>query len=178
MNLEQAGLHLEAYKTHNQILDAAEYIIRSFQLDNDNLKGFGLRDDEKPNYVVVTTEGNFRELQKIMIPKNLFDFDLSLVLNLLAHEMLHVRQKTEEPVVEDKNELEWQAYYEMLFHKNFPQIPDAPDFNRKQFAEKAFEYYKRMGEGSDLQLKYADEKKDVEQIYDEILIKRGEKKVE
>lgn len=178
MNLEQAGLHLDAYKTHNQILDAAEYIIRSFQLDNDNLEGFGLRDDEKPNYVVVTTEGNFRELQKIMIPKNLFDFDLSLVLNLLAHEMLHVRQKTEEPVVEDKNEREWQAYYEMLFHKNFPQIPDAPDFNRKQFAEKAFEYYKRMGEGSDLQLKYADEKKDVEQIYDEILIKRGEKKVE
>lgn len=178
MNLEQAGLHLEAYKTHNQILDAAEYIIRSFQLDNDNLEGFGLRDDEKPNYVVVTTEGNFRELQKIMIPKNLFDFDLTLVLNLLAHEMLHVRQKTEEPVVEDKNEREWQAYYEMLFHKNFPQIPDAPDFNRKQFAEKAFEYFKRMGEGSDLQLKYADEKKEVEQVYDEILIKRGEKKVE
>lgn len=175
MNLEQASLHLEAYKDHNQILDAAEYIIRSFQLDNDNLEGFGLRDDEKPNYVVVTTEGNFRELQKIMIPKNLFDFDLSLVLNLLAHEMLHVRQKTEVPVVEDKNEREWQAYYEMLFHKNFPQIPDAPDFNRKQFAEKAFEYYKRMGEGSELQLKYADEKKEVEQIYDEILIKRGEK---
>lgn len=178
MNLEQASLHLEAYKNHNQILDAAEYIIRSFQLDNDNLEGFGLRNDEKPSYVVVTTEGNFRELQKIMIPKNLFDFDLSLVLNLLAHEMLHVRQKTEEPVVEDKNEREWQAYYEMLFHKNFPQIPDAPDFNRKQFAEKAFEYYKRMGEGSDLQLKYADEKKEVEQVYDEILIKRGEKKVE
>lgn len=176
MNLEQAGLHLEAYKNHNQILDAAEYIIRSFQLDNDNLEGFGLRNDEKPNYVVVTTEGNFRELQKIMIPRNLFDFDLSLVLNLLAHEMLHVRQKTEEPVVEDKNEREWQAYYEMLFHKNFPQIPDAPDFNRKQFAEKAFEYYKRMGEDSDLQLKYADEKKEVEQVYDEILIKRGEKK--
>lgn len=175
MNLEQASLHLEAYKDHNQILDAAEYIIRSFQLDNDNLEGFGLRNDEKPNYVVVTTEGNFRELQKIMIPKNLFDFDLSLVLNLLAHEMIHVRQKTEEPIVEDKNEREWQAYYEMLFHKNFPQIPDAPDFNRKQFAEKAFEYYKRMGEGSELQLKYDDEKKEVEQIYDEILIKRGEK---
>jgi hypothetical protein len=175
MDFNQVNLQIDAYKSHNQILEAAEYIIRSFHLDNDNLEGFGLRDDEKPNYVVVTTEGNFRELQKIMIPKNLFDFDLNLVLNLLAHEMLHVRQKTEEPVVEDKNEREWQAYYEMLFHKNFPQIPDAEDFNRKQFAEKAFEYYKRMGEGSELQLKYADEKKRVEEVYDEILIKRGEK---
>jgi hypothetical protein len=178
MDFDQVNLHLEAYKEHNQILDAANFIISSFQLENENFEGFGLRDDEKPNYIVVTTEGDFRGLQKIMIPKNLFDFDLSLVLNLLAHEMLHVRQKTQEPIVEDKNEREWQAYYEMLFHKNFPQIPDAPDFNRKQFAEKAFEYYKRMGEGSALQQKYADEKKEVEKIYDEILIKRGEKPIE
>lgn len=178
MNLEQVNLHLDAYKKHDQILDAAEYIIRSFDLENEYFEGFGLRDDEKPNYVVVTTEGNFGGLQKIMIPRNLFDFDVSLVLNLLAHEMLHVRQKTEKPIVEDKNEREWQAYYEMLFHKNFPQIPDAPDFNRKQFAEKAFEYYKRMGEGSELQLKYAEEKKEVEKVYEEILIRRGEKKTE
>lgn len=178
MNFEQVNLHLDAYKKNDQILDAAEYILRSFDLNNEYFEGFGFRNDEHPNSIVVTTEGNFNELQKIMIPRNLFNFDLNIVLNLLAHEMLHVRQKTLQPVVEDKNEREWQAYYEMLFHKNFPQIPDAPVFNRKQFAEKAFEYYKRMGEGSELQLKYATEKKEVEKLYEEILILRGEKKTE
>lgn len=175
MNLDTFKSHITAYTQHGQLFDAAKYLIHSFGLEDDNLEGFGLRDDDKPNFVVVTTEGEFRGKQKIMIPKNLFDFDLSLVLNLIAHEMLHVRQKTQEPVVEDKNEREFQAYCEMLFHKNFPLIPDAPDFNRKQFCEKALEYYKRMGENSDLQKKYAEEKMKVEQLLNEILIKRGEK---
>lgn len=81
-------------------------------------------------------------------------------------------------MVEDKNEREWQAYTEMLFHKVFPHIPDAPDFNRKQFAQKALEYYRRMGEGSELQQKYAEEKIKVEQLLDEILIRRGEKQLQ
>ena len=82
----------------------------------------------------------------------------------LAHEMLHVIQKTQLPYVEDKNEREWQAYTEMLFHHHFRTVPDAPDFNRKQFCEKALEYYNRMGEGSELQQKYAGEKQKVEQL--------------
>lgn len=175
MNLDTFKFHVDAYKEHNQLFDAAEYLLRSFGLEDDHLEGFGLRNDEKPNFVVVTTEGEFNGKQKIMIPKNLFDFDLSLVLNLIAHEMLHVRQKTQEPVVEDKNEREFQAYSEMLFHTNFPLIPDAPDFNRKQFCEKALDYYKRMGENSDLQKKYEAEKIKIEELLDEILIERGEK---
>jgi hypothetical protein len=99
-----------------------------------------------------------------MIPPNLFDFDLNLILNVVAHEMLHVRQKSSIHTVEDKNEREFQAYYEMLFHKNFPKIPDASDFHKKIFADKAFEYYKRMGEGSVLQQKYAIQKTEIEQL--------------
>ncbi len=177
MNLEQVRLHIDAYKENNQILDAARFLVHSFGLEDDYLEGFEFRNDEKPDFVVLTTEGDFGDLQKIRIPKNLFDFDLSLILNLIAHEMLHVRQKTQEPFVEDKNEREWQAYYEMLFHTNFPQIPDAPDFTRKQFAEKALEYYKRMGENSILQLKYKEERENVVKLLDEILIKRGEKTI-
>jgi hypothetical protein len=78
--------------------------------------------------------------------------------------MFHVRQKAPETLVEDKNEREFQAYYEMLFHINFPLIPDVSDFHKKFFAEKALEYYKRMGEDSDLQRKYLEQKIEVENL--------------
>ncbi len=83
---------------------------------------------------------------------------------MIAHEMLHVRQKAPETLVEDKNEREFQAYYEMLFHKEFPLVPDVSDFHKKFFGEKALEYYKRMGENSDLQKKYLDQKIEVEKL--------------
>ena len=174
MNLENFQNHINAYKEHDQILDAADYLIRSFDLDHYNFAGFGFRDELTNNSILLTAEGELGGKQQVNIPKNLFDFDLRLVLNMVAHEMLHVRQKAPETLVEDKNEREWQAYTEMLFHKVFPHIPDAPDFNRKQFAEKALEYYKRMGEKSELQKKYADEKIKIEALLDEILIKKVE----
>ena len=161
---EQIKAHIASYTGHHQILDAARFLLHSYGIESGGLEGFGFRTDEQPNAIVVTTEGEIGELQTIRIPRNLFTFDLSLILNLLAHEMLHVIQKTQPPFVEDKNEREWQAYTEMLFHHHFKTVPDAPDFNRKQFCEKALEYYKRMGEGSVLQQKYSDEKTKVEQL--------------
>lgn len=177
MNLDNFRNHINAYKEHDQILDAADYLIRSFNLGHGNFAGFGFRPEVSPNSILLTAEGELGGKQVVNIPKNLFDFDLTLILNMITHEMLHVRQKAPENLVEDKNEREWQAYTEMLFHKVFPHIPDAPDFNRKQFALKALEYYKRMGEGSELQQKYAEEKIKVEQLLDEILISRGEKQI-
>ena len=174
MNLDQISLHLKAYQDHNQILDAANFLMRSVGLEHDNFAGFAFRDELSKTSLLLTTEGQLGERQVIKIPKNLFEFNLPLVLNLLAHEMLHVQQKAPGQVVEDKNEREWQAYYEMLFHEVFPQIPDAPDFNRKQFAEKALEYYSRMGADSPLQQKYAEQKIKVERLLNDILISRGE----
>lgn len=172
---EEVLEHIDAYKSHNQVIDGVKYLLRTFNIDSENLETLRFRDDDNPKLIVITTEGDFGVPQIINLPKNILDIPLSLTLNLLAHEMLHVKQKTITPFVSDKNEREWQAYFEMLFHKNYPQIPDAPDFNRKNFAEQANEYYKRMGEGSELQLKYANEKKLLDSLYDEILIKRGEK---
>ena len=82
----------------------------------------------------------------------------------IAAPMVHVRQKSRKPYVEDRLEREWQAYYEMLFHKIFPNYLEVSNFHKKFFAEKAFSYYKRMGEGSELQLKYADQKKEIEDL--------------
>ena len=177
MDFSQIKLHIDAYKKHHQTEDAARFLIRSFGLEDSNLEGFLFREDFKPDYIALTTEGNFGEPQKMRIPPNIFDFDFNLVLNMIAHEMIHIRQKTREPFVEDKNEREWQAHYEMLFHKIFPQIPVMSDFYQKAFSEKALEYYRRMGAGSDLQKKYARQKIEVENLLNEVLIRRGEKKI-
>ncbi|MFP7656652.1 hypothetical protein [Chryseobacterium proteolyticum] len=168
MNLEQVSLHLEAYKEHDQILDAANYLIRTFNLEHENFAGFGFREELSPNSMLLTAEGQLGHPQKVMIPRNIFDFDLSLVLNMLAHEMLHVRQKAPGQFIEDKNEREFQAYSEMLFHQIFPQIPEVSDFHKKFFGNKALEYYRRMGENSQLQQKYAGQKLEVEQLINQI----------
>ena len=164
MNLEPIKNHINAYKEHDQIFDAAHYLIDTFQLSSDNLAGFGFREELEPNKMLLTTEGFLGEKQMVMIPRNLFDFDLNLVANMVAHEMLLVRQKARETLVEDKNEREFQAYYEMLFHKEFPLVPDVSDFHKKFFGEKALEYYRRMGEDSELQRKYSTQKIEVEKL--------------
>ena len=162
MNIEQINFNLQAYKEHGQIIDAAGFVVHQFGLENKDFAGFDYREEMEPNSILLTTEGNFGEPQKIIIPRNLFDFDLALVLNVIAHEMIHVGQRASKNFVEDKNEREWQAYYEMLFHKHFPQIPELSDFHKKYFADKALVYYGRMGEDSELQQKYAGEKAEVD----------------
>ena len=164
MNLEQVNFHIEAYKESDQILDAAHYLLRNFNLNHENFAGFDFRDELKSDGLLLTAEGELGEPQTVKIPRNLFDFDIKLVLNMVAHEMLHVRQKDPKSLIEDKNEREFQAYYEMLFHKVFPQIPVLSPFYIKQFGAKALEYYKRMGENSELQKKYTEQKKEVEDL--------------
>jgi hypothetical protein len=56
----------------------------------------------------------------------------------------------------------------MLFHKVFPQVPEVSDFHKKFFGGKALEYYKRMGEGSELQQKYAEQKTEVEHLINKL----------
>ena len=164
MNLEHIKNHLDAYNKHDQIYDAAHFLIESFGLENENFAGFGFRPELEPNKMLLTTEGALGEKQMVMIPKNIFDFDLNLVANMVAHEMLHVRQKAPETLIEDKNEREFQAYYEMLFNKEFPLVPEVSNFHKKFFGEKALEYYKRMAENSDLRKKYLSQKNEVENL--------------
>jgi len=52
----------------------------------------------------------------------------------------------------------------MNFHNLFPQVPEISNFHKKFFAQKGLEYYKRMGVGSELQKKYAEQKKQVDDL--------------
>jgi hypothetical protein len=165
---------MKAYQEQLQIINtfhelgetiaAAQFLIQEYGLENSNFKGFELREKAKPEFILMTTEGILGEPQIIRIPENTFEYPLELMLNLLAHEMIHVSQKTKENLIEDKNEREWQAYYEMLFHRIFPQIPELSDFHKRFFAKKALEYYNRMGEGSELQLNYANQKLETDNL--------------
>jgi hypothetical protein len=161
--------HVNTFHELGETIQAAEFVMKEYGLEHPNLKGFELRERAKPNLIVLTTEGAFGEPQIIRIPENTFEFEFIMMLNLLAHEMVHVIQKSKGNFVLDKNEREWQAYYEMLFHKQFPQIPDASDFQRIHNCKKGLEYYNRMEKGGELQQKYASQKAEVEALLSSLL---------
>ena len=151
-----------------ETIAAAQFLIDEYGLIHPNFKGFELREKAKPDFILMTTEGVFGEPQIIRIPENTFEFPLPLMLNLLMHEMIHVAQKTPENTIHDKNEREWQAYYEMLFHLQFPKIPELSNFHKRFFANKAVEYYNKMGEGSQLQVQYANQKLQIDKLLQDL----------
>jgi hypothetical protein len=168
MNYKKVKTKVTSFHNQGKTKEAANWILQHFNMQDHYLKGFELREKAEPTMIVLTTEGDFGKQQIIRIPENTFQFPLPLMICLIAHEMVHVRQKTRQPFVMDKNEREWQAYYEMLFKKIFPNIPAVSNFHKKSFAKKAFDYYNRMGEGSELQTKYAEQKKEMETLIDSL----------
>jgi len=155
---------IETYHELGETIEAANYLIDVYGIKHPNFSHFELRERAKPNYVLMTTEGTFGKPQIIRIPENTFEFELGLMLNLIAHEMIHVGQKVVVNQYPDKNEREWQAYYEMLFHKTYPQVPVLKEYHIKFFCEKAFEYYNRMEKDGPLQQKYAEQNTEVAQL--------------
>jgi hypothetical protein len=172
MNYKKINSKINTFHEQGKTKEAANWIIKHYQMDDHYLKGFEFREKADPSMIVFTTEGDFGKQQIIRIPENTFEFPLPLMVCLLAHEMVHVRQKTRQPYVMDKNEREWQAYYAMLFKKIYPSIPEVSNYHKKHFANKAFDYYNRMGEGSELQRKYAEQKKEVELLIDKLEVGR------
>ena len=151
-----------SYHELRETIQAANFVIEDYRIKHTTFKGFELREKAKADYILMTTEGTFGLPQIIRVPENTFEFEFILMLNLIAHEMVHVDQKVTGQFVEDRNEREWQAYYEMLFHKIYPQIPNVPKHQQLFFANKALSYYTKMGKNSDLQLKYAEQKQEVD----------------
>ena len=164
MSFEDIAFTIKIFHKNGLTVEAAELLIREYELSHPNFKGIALREKAKPDFILMTTEGEIGQPQTIRIPENTFEFPLDLMLNLLAHEMLHVHQKSAEIALQDRNEREWQAYYEMLFHKKFPLIPTLSTYYLKAFAIKGLSYYNKMKEGSELQLKYESQKKEVDDL--------------
>ena len=169
MNIDLIKAKASEFNKNGQTIRAVYWVLKKFQIPVTNVKGFNFRDAATPDLVVLTTEGDFGEDQWIRIPRNIFQFPLDLILSLLAHEMVHIEQKTVKPYVLNKQEREWQAYYDMIFQKKFPTILPISNFYKRAFAEKAFVYYNQMGENSELQLKYKDQKLEIENLLKSIV---------
>jgi hypothetical protein len=141
------------------VLIAAELLLKKYDILPKNVE-LALKPNDANKALVVTTEGDFgKDLKQIVrVPENLFDFPMEMVVNMLAHEMLHIGQKTDDELVTDKNEREFQAYYEGVFPEKFIDLPLSPNWLKKQLANQAIRYFTQMGEGSELQLKYSESK--------------------
>lgn len=165
MPFEDIELTIKTFHKHNLVKEAGLWLLKIYEMEHPNFGGFEFRDEIQPDSILMTAEGIIGEPQIVRIPKNTFSFSLVLVLNLLAHEMMHVKQKAAGVAMQDKNEREWQAYYEMLFHKEFPLIPKASVHHQKFFAEKAMIYYNRSEkEANPLRLKYENQKLEIEEL--------------
>ena len=141
------------------VLVATHAMLKKYKIFPQNLE-LALKPNDATKQLVVTTEGDFgKDLKQIVrVPENLFEFPIEMVVNMLAHEMLHIKQKTGDEPVTDKNEREFQAYYEGVFPEFFIDLPTSPNWLKKQLANQAVRYYTQMGEGTELQIKYAEKK--------------------
>lgn len=145
------------------VLPATEAMLKKYKILPKNVE-LAIKPIDAAKQLVVTTEGDFGKdlMQIVRVPENLFDFPMEMVVNMLAHEMLHINQKTgDEPVI-DKNEREFQAYYEGVFPEFFIDLPTSPNWLKKQLANQAIRYFTQMGEGSELQMKYVNRKQKLE----------------
>ena len=150
--------HLQIVNNFHELgetIKAAQFLIQEYGLENPNFKGFELREKAKPEFILMTTEGALGEPQIIRIPENTFEYPLELMLNLLTHEMIHVRQKTKE---------NGKPIMKCFFIKYFLKFQRLLTFTNVSLQKKALEYFNRMGEGSQLQLKYAAQKLEVDYL--------------
>ena len=136
MDLDQINFNIKAYKEHNQILDAANFVVHQFGLENKDFEGFGFREEIEINSILLTTEGEFGGAQRIIIPRNLFDFDLALVMNVIAHEMVHVSQRAAKDFVEDKNEENGRLILKCFFISAFLSYRNFPTFIKNSLQTK------------------------------------------
>jgi hypothetical protein len=153
---------LQTYHELVQTEQAALFLMEQYELKHPNFKGIEFREPADPSMILFTAEGNMGDKQIIRIPENAFEYKLELLVNLFAHEMMHVIQRSDLYRIQDRNEREWQAYYEMCFHKIFPKVPKASVGHQIFFAKKGLEYYNRMEKDGELQKKYANQKLEIE----------------
>ena len=146
------------------VLPAVETILKKYKILPKNIE-LTIKPNDAPNNLVLITEGEFGKnlVQKVKVPENIFTFPMDMVVNLLAHEMIHIRQKTGSEPVLDKNEREFQAYFEGVFPEIFVELPASPNWLKKQLATQAIRYFMQMGPG-ELQTKYTEKKEKLDEF--------------
>lgn len=145
---------LKEYSNTNGVLNTIELLANEYNLMLSNVT-FSIRPNAE-NGLLLTTEGvlGTQNIQNITIPQNVFSFNIETILALLSHEIHHVQQRTQEPIIHNKYEREFQAYYEGVFPNKFSHLPAVSENLRKQFAQKALHYFNGFEIGSELYVRY------------------------
>lgn len=149
------------------VLVATESILKKYKILPKNVE-ISLKPTDAARQLVVTTEGDLGKdlVQIVRVPENLFEFPMEMVVHMLAHEIYHINQKTGNEPVTNKNEREFQAYFEGVFPEYFIDLPISPNWLKKQFANQAIRYFTQMGECSELQTKYSEKKQKLDEFLD------------
>lgn len=88
------------------MIEALYEIMDQFDLKHSVFTGFDFRDEINTKGLLLTAEGAEKTGIQIKVPRNILDFDLALVANLLMHEMYHVYQRSGDNQVEVREERE------------------------------------------------------------------------
>jgi hypothetical protein len=159
MTFEETFDFYKHQASQSSVLEACTALLKDNGLPVEKVS-LELKPNDAPKNLVVVTEGEFGpdKPQTIKVPDNIFDFPPEMVLNMLAHEFHHVDQKTALEPVMDKNEREFQAYFEGVFPTRTPQLPQSPNWLKKQLVAQALRYFGMMEDGGPLQAKYLTQK--------------------
>lgn len=168
--------NINELKNKKLIFEALDEVLSFFELNHSLFKRFVFREELNPKGLLLTAEGDEQNGFTIHVPQNILDFDLDLISNLLMHEVIHLYQRSGDNKISEREEREWQAYTEMIFHRIFPKVPDLSNFYIKQFGEKAITYYNKMSPA--LKEKYVIERNSLEELLQIIYNKEMEIKEE
>ncbi len=162
---EQSKTKAQAKGMAAAVIDILNY----YQI-NSELIAIGPKGLDDPKRLVLTTEGDFGKAkpQIIRVPENLFEFPMEMVVNMLAHETYHVAQKTADNPLLDKNEREFQAYYEGVFPEKFAHLPPCPLWLKKQLAQQALRYFAMMQPYSVMYFNYLSQKYRLEEFLESL----------
>ena len=69
MPFEEIEFTIKKFHELEMTIEAAEFLIKNYELEHSNFKGFELREKAEPNFILYTTEGVFGQQQIIRIPK-------------------------------------------------------------------------------------------------------------
>jgi hypothetical protein len=146
MNLDE--IKTDIFKTKNEkgTSEAVLRLLETFAIAHPNFSAIVYREASENKQVVVTTEGNYGEIEKqlIRVPKNIFDFPIDFIAHMLAHEFIHIEQRARPGYSAAREEREFEAYYHGIFPTKY-NLPPCPDWLRLQFCKSIERYYNSMG---------------------------------
>ena len=80
ISFENIELTIKTFHKHGLTKEVALWLLKVYELEHPNFAGFEFREAAKPDFILMTAEGEIGGKQIIRIPENTFEFPLVLML--------------------------------------------------------------------------------------------------